>query len=70
MAWHEWQNVRRSSVPNPIRRRSQLEQLVHTDRICDGLIPTPKLSALSDRYLAGEISLDEYTETIRRFRRW
>jgi hypothetical protein len=70
MARHEWQEVRRSSTPNPNERRAQLEQLVHMDRICAGLIPTPKLRALSDRYLAGEISVDEYAETIRGFRRW
>jgi hypothetical protein len=70
MARHEWQDVRRSSAPTPNERRAQLEQLVHMDRICAGLKPTPKLSALSDRYLAGEISHDEYIETIRGFRRW
>ena len=70
MARHEWQDVRRSSTPNPNERRAQLEQLVHMDRVCAGLKPTPKLRALSDRYLAGEISLDEYTETIRGFPRW
>jgi hypothetical protein len=70
MARHEWQDVRRSSAPNPNERRAQLEQLVHMDRICAGLKPTPKLRALSDRYLAGEISLDEYAEMIRGFRRW
>jgi hypothetical protein len=70
MARHEWQDVRRSSAPSPNERRMQLEQLVHMDRICAGLKPTPKLRDLSDRYLTGEISLDEYNEMIRGFRRW
>jgi len=70
MERQEWQDVRRSSAPPPNERRAQLEQLVHMDRICAGLKPTPTLRVLSDRYLAGEISHDEYTETIRGFHCW
>jgi hypothetical protein len=46
------------------RRRTQITRAIRLNQN-EGLDPTPRLLALADRYIAGELSLDEYTSTIR-----
>jgi len=62
-----WQDKYRDPAPEPLseeqRRRAQIQRAIRLNQN-EGLEPTPRLLALADRYIKGEIDLDEYTQTI------
>jgi len=57
------QPIQAISVTESERRRGLMDYAIRLNQN-EGLDPTPRLLALADRYVAGEISLDEYTSTI------
>jgi hypothetical protein len=57
------QPIQAISAAESEQRRAQMERVIRLNQ-SEGLDPTPRLLALADRYIAGEIGLDEYTSTI------
>ena len=63
----KWQDKYHNPGPEPLseeqRRRALIQHAIRLNQN-EGLEPTPRLLALADRYIKGEIELDEYTRTI------